>query len=970
MSKARGRYFNSHRGRDRGARWDGGQEDGRAGPSSRDGEEGGSGWGQGHGGGGKMGGPPPGLRGRQIGMWYAARGRAKKAAEEARNRPVIGMQPEHERHICKLLDDVRNQGSDDEEQLENMEVTPRKNPQEEQFHSFYSHVLTRDAGLDDRLRLELETKLANNRQYRDMQEFRKKLPSYNMRHELLRLISENQVVVISGETGCGKTTQVPQFILDHHIQQGQGSTCRVICTQPRRISAISVAERVACERGEACGNGNSTGYQIRLEARFPRQQGCILYCTNGILLKWLESDRLLQSVSHVVLDEVHERDIISDFLLVILKDILPKRPTLKLILMSATLNAELFSAYFHGCPMANIPGFTFPVLEYWLEDVLQMTKYHPPEQRRRHEPVWLKFRRGKRYREDELKKEEEFKERFSNYIVEMRQTYPEEVVYHLENMDHENMDLEMVSSVIRYICLNKPEGALLVFLPGWEQISKVNDLLTQQQMFRNNNFRIIPLHSMMPTVNQRQVFERPPPGVRKIVIATNIAETSITIDDVVYVINLGRVKERNFDVENNLSTLKPEWISVASARQRRGRAGRVQPGECYHLYNQLKAAMLADYQLPEMLRTPLDELCLQIKSLKLGSVHGFIEKALQQPDPGAVDLALESLTRMNALDENEELTPLGYHLARLPVSPTIGRMILFGAMFCCLDPILTIAASLSFKDPFVIPLGKEEMADAQRKRISEDTFSDHLMLVNAVAGWEEARDRGRQAESDYCWRNFMSITTLKMLDNMKTQFCELLASIGFVAGKSCKQRAANRNSDNRQLVKAILCSGLYPNVAQVKKNSFNRREGRLRPAKIMTPQDGRVKIHPKSVNSDEAHFPTNWILYHLKLKSTNVFLHDTSAVEPYPLLFFGGKIGVTREEGLEMITVDDHIKFSAPARIAYLVKDLRCELDKLLQQKISQPGMTCWRQDTKEGRIMQAIIDLITTQEDSRQSAW
>ncbi|XP_038057794.1 ATP-dependent DNA/RNA helicase DHX36-like [Patiria miniata] len=967
MSRSKGRYFNNHRGRAHGARWNAGEESEEAGPSRTYGEQGGRG--RGHGRGGRRGGPPEGLRGRDIGMWYAARGRAKKAAAEIRNRPVVGMEPEHEKHIRTLLDDVQKQRSE-EEQQESNEVKPRRNPRDEQYHSFYQHPLTQDPELDKRLRLELEAKQADNRQYKDMQEFRKKLPSYNMRHELLRLINENQVVVISGETGCGKTTQVPQFILDHHVERGQGSTCRVVCTQPRRISAISVAERVACERAEPCGNGNSTGYQIRLEARLPRQQGCIMYCTNGILLKWLETDQLLQSVSHVVLDEVHERDIISDFLLVILKDVLPKRPKLKVILMSATLNAELFSEYFGSCPMTNIPGFTFPVLEYWLEDVLQMTKYKPPEQREKREPIWMKFRRGKRYREDELKKEQEFKEKFNGYIKEISTTYPEEVVYYLQNMDHEKMDIDMVSTIIRHICLNKAEGAILVFLPGWEQISKLNDLLTQQQMFRNANFRIIPLHSMMPTVNQRQVFERPPPGVRKIIIATNIAETSITIDDVVYVVNLGRVKERNFDVANNLSTLKPEWVSVAAARQRRGRAGRVQPGECYHLYNQLKASMLTDYQLPEMLRTPLDELCLQIKSLKLGRVHDFIQKALQQPDPRAVDLALESLVQMNALDDREKLTPLGYHLARLPVSPTIGRMILFGAMFCCLDPILTVAASLSFKDPFVIPLGKEKMADAQRKLIAEDTYSDHLMLVNAVAGWEDARDHGRGAESDYCWRNFMSVTTLKMLDNMKTQFCEHLASIGFVEGKSSKQRSANRNSGNRQLIKAILCSGLYPNVAQVRQNSFNRREGKYRPAKIVTPQDGRVKIHPKSVNCDQSHFPSNWILYHLKMKSSDVFLHDTTAVEPYPLLFFGGKIGVTSEDGVEAITVDDHIKFSAPARIAHLVKDLRSELDKLLKQKINQPGMTCWGQDTKEGRIMQAIIDLITTQEDHSQSDW
>ncbi|XP_033644979.1 ATP-dependent DNA/RNA helicase DHX36-like [Asterias rubens] len=961
----RGRYNNRRGGSYHGNRRPRWEDEEEGGASGWDGNSGGRGRGQGRGGGGGR--PPSGLKGRDLGMWYAARSQAKKRDDEIKNRSVVDMRPSHEKHIRTLLDDVKHEDTEDKLEFKDAK---KLNPLEESSRSFYRHPLTPDEALDSRLQQQHVSKQTDNERYKNMQTFRKKLPSYKMRQELLQLIHDNQVVVISGETGCGKTTQVPQFILDHHLENGTGSMCRVICTQPRRISAITVAERVASERAEPCGNGSSTGYQIRLEARLPRQQGCILYCTNGILLKWLDSDPLLQSVSHVVLDEVHERDIMSDFLLVILKDVLPKRPKLKIILMSATLNAELFSEYFGGCPMTNIPGFTFPVVEFWLEDVLTMTRYQPQEKRDRREPKWVKFKRGKRYRQEELKKEEEFQEKFSEYIKEIRPSYPDEVVYYLENMDHEAMDLELVSSLVRFISLNKPDGAVLVFLPGWEQISKLNDLLTQQQMFKSDRFRIIPLHSMMPTASQRQVFERPPAGVRKIIIATNIAETSITIEDVVYVVDLGRVKERNFDVANNLSTLKPEWVSTAAAHQRRGRAGRVQPGECYHLYSQLQSSLLIDYQLPEMLRTPLDELCLQIKSLKLGRVHDFIQKALQHPDPRAVNLALESLTRMNALDENEQLTPLGYHLARLPVAPSIGRMILFGAMFCCLDPVLTIAASLSFKDPFVIPLGKEKMADARRKLLSEETFSDHLMLVNAFDGWEDAREHGRQAENDFCWRNFMAATTLKMLDNMKTQFCELLASLGFVQHKSCKQPAANRNSGNRELIKAVLCSGLYPNVAQVRGNSFNRRAGKHRPAKIMTPQDGQVKIHPKSVNCDESQFPSNWILYHLKMKSTSVFLHDTSAVEPYPLLFFGGKIGVTTEDGHETITVDDHIKFHAPATIANLVKDLRQELDRLLRQKINKPGMIQWGQDCKEGRIMQAIIDLITTEEEHDQADW
>ncbi|XP_010023183.1 PREDICTED: ATP-dependent RNA helicase DHX36-like, partial [Nestor notabilis] len=202
-----------------------------------------------------------------------------------------------------------------------------------------------DTNLDEQLKEDLRKKKSDPR-YIEMQRFREKLPSYGMRQELVNLINNNRVTVISGETGCGKTTQVTQFILDDYIERGKGSTCRIVCTQPRRISAISVAERVAAERAETCGNGKSTGYQIRLQSRLPRKQGSILYCTTGIVLQWLQSDKHLSSISHVVLDEIHERNLQSDVLLSIIKDLLNIRLDLKVILMSATLNAEKFSEYF------------------------------------------------------------------------------------------------------------------------------------------------------------------------------------------------------------------------------------------------------------------------------------------------------------------------------------------------------------------------------------------------------------------------------------------------------------------------------------------------------------------------------------------------------------------------------------------------------------------------------------------------
>uniref|UniRef100_A0AAX7VV32 ATP-dependent DNA/RNA helicase DHX36 n=1 Tax=Astatotilapia calliptera TaxID=8154 RepID=A0AAX7VV32_ASTCA len=745
-----------------------------------------------------------------------------------------------------------------------------------------------------------------------LQKFREKLPSYGKK-ELVTLINSNRVLVVSGETGCGKTTQVTQFILDDYINRGMGSMCRVVCTQPRRISAISVAERVAAERAESVGNGNSCGYQIRLQSRLPRRQGSILYCTTGIILQWLRSDPLLSSISHLVLDEIHERNLQSDVLLIIVKDLLNLRDDLKIILMSATLNAEKFSQYFDNCPMIHIPGLTFPVEEFLLEDIIEMTRY-------------------------------------SDTTIEA-----------LEILDRdEKIDLDLILALIRYIVLNGEEGAILVFLPGWDNISTLNDLLMAQQMFRSDRFVIIPLHSLMPTVNQTQVFKRPPPGVRKIVIATNIAETSITIDDVVYVIDGGKIKETNFDTSNNISTMMAEWVSLANAKQRKGRAGRLCPGKCYHLYNGLRASLLDAYQLPEIMRTPLEELCLQIKILKLGSIGRFLEKALDRPTEKAVSLAIKNLTELNALDQRENLTALGFHLAHLPVEPHIGKLILFGALLGCLDPVLTIAASLSFKDPFFIPLGKEKMADMRRKALSRNSKSDHLTIVNAFQGWEDAKQRGGRYEREYCWDNFLSANTLQMLQNMKGQFAEHLMHAGFVSSNDPKDPKSNVNSGNEKLIKAVIVAGLYPKVAMIRPSHSKKRPG----VKVYTQADGKVCIHPKSVNAEEMEFNYTWLIYHLKMRTSSIFLYDCTEVSPFSLLFFGGDITIQKDEDQETIAVDQWIVFRSPARIAHLVKSLKKELDSLLQDKICNPAPVDWQnRQSKDCAVITAIIDLITTQE-------
>jgi len=925
---------------------------GRHGNSSR-GNRGGSRGGRG--GGGRGGGHPSGLSGRDIGMFYARRGKAKREKLDVSNRSVVTLNRDHEREIESLLQEEKIAGMEDHNEsttssdIVALNIKSEPSTPEEKTKPSILHELSRDSSLDKKFLLDLDKK-ENEQKYQDMLDFRKKLPSYKKRKEILDLVSSNQVLVISGETGCGKTTQVAQFILDDCIRNNDGSTCHIICTQPRRISAISVAERVAAERNERIGN--SAGFQIRLESKMPRAKGSILYCTTGILLRRLVSDPFASCASHLILDEIHERDIMSDFLMVIIKDLLPKRPDLKVILMSATLNAEMFSNYYNGCPMLHIPGYTFAVREIYLEEIIENTGYRGNV--KQNKPFAGRMFHGEKKR---LKLEEEG--RFHQYLDTLENKYSYNTRVSLSDIDFETIDYNIVMTVINEICTKLGDGAILIFMPGWEQISKLHDLLTKNPVYGSNKFIVIPLHSMMPTTNQREVFERPPVGTRKIIIATSIAETSITIDDIVFVIDSGKSKEKTYDIENNISCLQLAWVTKASAKQRKGRAGRVQAGYCFHLYTQYHYDQLNEYQLPEMLRTPLDSLCLQIKILRLGNIDWFLHKAMQPPDKKAIENAIFSLTQMRALDEKENLTALGYHLAKLPVVPKVGRMILFGAIFSCLDPVLTVAASLDFKEPFYIPIHKEKQADAMKIELSKDSKSDHIMLINAFKGWEEARDNGCSGE--YCWRNFLSVKTLKMIENMKKQFSQLLHDIGFTKSSNTKDRSSNINSDNVNLIKAVICAGLYPHVAKI---VYTNEHGK-RPPKIELISFGKAAIHPKSVNSDVIQYETQWLIYHEKMKTTKLYLYDCTMISPLPLLFFGGKIKVHQANGMDTIEIDDGIKFHSPLKYATLVKDLRKELDHLLQKKIKNPSMELiagQAEESRDTKILNAIIDLITTE--------
>ncbi|KAL1308655.1 hypothetical protein AAHE18_17G122600 [Arachis hypogaea] len=755
---------------------------------------------------------------------------------------------------------------------------------------------------------------------RRMLEFRRSLPAYKEKEAILSTILRNQVVIISGQTGCGKTTQLPQFILECEIESLQGAACNIICTQPRRISAISVSERVALERGEKLGE--SVGYKVRLEGIKGRDTR-LLFCTTGILLRRLIADRKLKDVTHIIVDEIHERGMNEDFLLIVLKDLLPRRPEMKLILMSATLDAELFSSYFNGAAIIKIPGFTHPVRTCFLEDVLELSGYRltPDNQIDDYgqERIWKMNKQAPRKRKSQIASvvEDSLREAdFKDYDPQTRES--------LSCWNPDCMGFNFIEYILCHICEDERPGAVLVFMIGWDDISALKEkLLLHPLLGDQSRVLLLICHGSMASSEQRLIFEEPEDGVRKIVLATNIAETSITINDVVFVLDCGKEKESSYDALNNTPCLLPTWISKVSAQQRRGRAGRVQPGECYHLYPRCVYDAFAEYQLPEILRTPLQSLCLQIKSLKLGPISEFLSKALQSPEILAVQNAIEYLKIIGAFDDNENLTLLGHYLTMFPMEPKLGKMLILGAIFNCLDPILTVTASLSVRDPFLAPLDQKDVAAAAKSQFSHD-YSDHLALVRAYDGWKDAEID--LAGQEYCWANFLSSQSMKAIDALRMEFLSLLKDIGIVDSNATN---CNAWSYDVHLIRAVIFYGLYPGICSIvhKEKSFS----------LKTMEDGKVHLHLNSVNARESKIPYPWLVFNEKIKVNSVFLRDSTAVSDSVVLLFGGKISKDGDGQLKML--GGYLEFLMKPAVAEMFQSIRRKLDDIIQSKLLFPMM-------------------------------
>jgi ATP-dependent RNA helicase DHX36 len=525
------------------------------------------------------------------------------------------------------------------------------------------------------------------------------LPVNCYRNKVIDLVEVSIFSIIMGDTGSGKTTQVPQIVFEHAIAKDLGAECNIMCTQPRRIAATSVAHRVASERGESLQE--TVGYQVRMDSKLPQWPGSITYCTTGVLLARLQlyPEDIFENYSHLIIDEVHERDIQVDFLLAVLKKGMEDRLAVgkafpKVVLMSATIDADLFVRYFERtlssgetihCPTLSVPGRLFPVTEKHLEDIWGSLQREYRDK--------LGFLLADPTAADYIK--HECQSTPSKHLVaqskplgdsggEIKNNHIETFGdlpnsnFTVENLDvsvDEQMDsfvpVALAAAVVAHLAKTTAEGAILTFLPGLEEILKLDQCLRDGRPLGVNfddpsNFRILLLHSSISSVTQSEVFDSLPHGCRKIILATNIAETSVTIRDVRYVVDTGKLREKHYDPVRRITKLQCTWISKSNSKQRAGRAGRVQDGYYYALFSKARLSTMRATGLPEMLRSDLDEVCLDVKSQAFKApIADFLAGAIEPPPAQAVACAVDSLRKLEALTGKEELTPLGRLLVSL-----------------------------------------------------------------------------------------------------------------------------------------------------------------------------------------------------------------------------------------------------------------------------------------------------------------
>ncbi|KAJ1643859.1 helicase [Coemansia asiatica] len=827
--------------------------------------------------------------------------------------------------------------------------------------------------------------------YQAMQETRSNLPAHSLKDQILRLVSSSRCVLVTGATGCGKTTQVPQFILDSALQAKM--PVNIVCTQPRRISAIGVAARVSEERCETMGSG-VVGYAVRGDSRQSNRTR-LLFCTTGVMLRMLVDRPDLQGVTHVVCDEVHERSVDSDMLLALLIGCLRKNPGLRVVLMSATAQCDVFAEYFgRSTPVVDIPGRAFPVEDLFLEDFV--SRLPAPDAAFGAALVGRARARLQQQKENENEKDGEEEEWFARVKrferrgcsrLQAASVAQWDERFGLRESNASNIDVSLAAAAVRYIDgLANKQQAVLVFMPGVAEIHALVDSLKGDP-----SLSVLSLHAGLAPSDQRRVFDRPPPGRRKVVVATNIAETSITIDDIGFVVDSGRVREAIRDPESGISRLATRFCSQAASTQRRGRAGRVSKGICIRLFTRetLHSAM-SEFATPEILRMPLEQVCLQAKALGYANSAKFLCSMLTPPPGKAVESAERVLVAVGACEEGPagELTPLGRFMADVPADLRLAKMLVYSAVFGVLDRALVLAALMAHDKPlFAASFENRELAREERLRFavpgSDGEKSDWLADLRA---YEYVTSSNNSKSSGGSSLQHVSRAVVRDIKGSVRMLRDSLKTLGLVDGSSSVEDGDSTGA----VLRAMVFAGLSPNIARVRVPAQKYREvigggsvGIDHQAKELMffavdsvarqqdpvgwmdhdlKTDRRVFVHPQSTMFAHAKYPVPFVTYFSLTQSASTsgkqrtYMRDVTVPGFYALLMFGPPLVVDPEHKVVCIGPSGGLAVRAWPRVAALVNHLRRLLDELLRRKMADPSLRF-----KAHPVVEAVLRLIKT---------
>ncbi len=641
-----------------------------------------------------------------------------------------------------------------------------------------------------------------SQKYFDILKIRRSLPVHSQREEFLSIFHKTQIMVFVGETGSGKTTQIPQFVLYDELPQLEGKM--VACTQPRRVAAMSVAKRVADEMD--VNLGEEVGYSIRFENN-TSDKTVLKYMTDGMLLREAMEDHDLKRYSCIMLDEAHERTLATDILMGLLKQISIRRPDLKIIIMSATLDAQKFQKYFNEAPLLAVPGRTHPVEIY--------------------------------------------------YTPEYQRDY-----------------LESALRTVLQIHATEAPGDILLFLTGEEEIEDACRKLQLEadELIREQNcgpLKAYPLYGSLPPYMQQKIFEPAPeplypggaPG-RKIVVATNIAETSLTIDGIVYVVDPGFSKQKVYNPRIRVESLLVSPISKASAQQRAGRAGRTRPGKCFRLYTEEAFKKeLNEQSYPEILRSNLASTVLELKKLGVDDLVHF--DFMDPPAPETMMRALEELNYLACLDDEGDLTELGRMASNFPLDPMLAVLLIGSTEFYCSNEILSLTALISVPNVFVRPASARKQAD-EMKNLFAHPDGDHLSLLNVYHAFKSPE--AQEAPQKWCRDHFLSYRSLQSADNVRNQLKRLMLKYNLeLVSTPFEDRNYYIN------IRKALTAAFFMQVA--KKKSGNK-------GYITVKDNQEVLLHPSTVLAQE----NEWVIYNEFVLTSKNYIRTVTGIKPEWLL--------------------------------------------------------------------------------------